>query len=56
MLLTLLDALAHAHAREVIHRDIKPDNVLVDDYRTVRLTDFGISRVRREHKDLSTVG
>ena len=53
VLLTLLDALAHAHARSVIHRDIKPSNVLVDGavfspYR-VKLTDFGIAHALAEH-------
>lgn len=42
-LLTLLDALAHAHARGVVHRDIKPANVLVDEDRVV-LTDFGLAQ------------
>ncbi len=48
VLLQILDGLAHAHARDVIHRDLKPGNVLLqlDDGRLrVMLTDFGIAHV-----------
>lgn len=49
VLLRLLDALAHAHARGVIHRDLKPQNVLVggpDDLRPgLHVTDFGLARL-----------
>ncbi|MEZ4460347.1 MAG: protein kinase [bacterium] len=47
VLLVLLDALAHAHAHDVVHLDLKPANVLLrSDGMTVSpvLTDFGISR------------
>lgn len=39
------DALIHAHQRGVIHRDLKPGNVLVDRDRTPKVIDFGISRL-----------
>jgi hypothetical protein len=38
------DALAHAHERQVIHRDVKPSNILVSEEGEVVLTDFGIAR------------
>jgi serine/threonine-protein kinase len=42
----LLSALRHIHAAGVLHRDIKPQNVLVDRYGHARLSDFGIARPR----------
>ncbi len=39
----LLDALRHAHAAKVVHRDLKPDNILLAGTRAV-ITDFGIAR------------
>jgi serine/threonine-protein kinase len=44
----ILLGLSHLHENGIVHRDIKPFNVLLTDDETVRLTDFGLSKVRGE--------
>lgn len=40
----ICDALEHAHDRHIIHRDVKPHNILIAKNGTVKVTDFGIAR------------
>jgi len=44
----LCGALDHAHKQGVLHRDVKPANILMDNDGEVRLADFGIARTARE--------
>ncbi|HLN30862.1 MAG TPA: protein kinase [Gemmataceae bacterium] len=54
--LQLCPALKHAHDRGIIHRDIKPPNLLRTDWGTVKLTDFGIAKVFAARHLTSTGG
>jgi len=47
----ILDALKYIHQRNIAHRDIKPDNILLDKDNNIKIADFGISAVFKDENN-----
>jgi len=56
LLRQVLAAVAHAHRHLVVHRDLKPGNVLVDEAGVVKLLDFGIAKLVEQGADADPTG
>jgi serine/threonine protein kinase len=52
----LAEALAAAHAQGIIHRDIKPQNLLLDDAGALKIMDFGVARLAERTSTLTEAG
>jgi tetratricopeptide (TPR) repeat protein/predicted Ser/Thr protein kinase len=55
LLVKVCDAVQHAHQKGVIHRDLKPGNILVDERGQPKILDFGVARVIDPDLRVSTI-
>jgi serine/threonine protein kinase len=52
----LILGLEYMHSQSVIHRDMKPENIIMEENGYLRITDFGISKIWKEDNSADTSG
>ena len=55
IVIAVAEAIQHAHERDVVHRDLKPGNILIDANGVPHVVDFGVARVLRSDVDRATL-
>ncbi|NLA74543.1 MAG: serine/threonine protein kinase, partial [Deltaproteobacteria bacterium] len=49
IIVTVCKALDYAHQNGIVHRDVKPSNIMINESGDVKITDFGIAKIKADH-------
>ena len=51
----IASSMKYLHAHNILHRDLKPGNILMDDYLCPKIADFGLSKIQHSNQDSLTI-